>query len=105
MTGEAWVFAVAWLMTLAALAVVLLGAASKQADMDKAHLNLGMRLLRVGMDRDDLAAENARLRRARLTVVHPATRDRMDRIRGVIAANEAGRWDAEWEQFNGGDAS
>jgi hypothetical protein len=67
----------------------------------KAYLRVAAQLVRVTEERDGLAEECARLRRERPTVVRPAA-NVADRIR---AANEAGRWDSEWEQFNGGDSA
>ena len=98
MSGVSWVLAVSLLMTMAALFIVLVGGTNSRARLT---LVLSAREREIR----ELTDENANLRRARLTVVHPATRDRMDKIRGVIAANEAGRWDSEWEQFNGGDSA
>lgn len=96
MNGAAWVLFAAWAVTMAGLLVVLLGSAAKQRDMDRAYCRLAAKLLRS----ED---ENARLRRAALAIVRPATGIQSavaERIRGVIAANEASRWDEQWERFN-----
>lgn len=103
MTAVAWVLLAALVVVSALWLITLLGAAAKQADMDKAYLQLAAHLLRVTQDRDCLAAELVVLRRARLTVVRPATNIQSavaDRIRGVIAENEASRWDDQWRAFN-----
>lgn len=110
MTGEAWTFCIAWLVTLAALLVVLLGAASAKADADTRYLRLAARLLRSEQAREDLETDNATLRRKLIRLVGgrpvQSIPDAAARIAsGMRAAREAASIDDEWAGLNGKDGA